>query len=55
MPGFKCVKTVDTFIVLFLALNANEPAGSAIFDQTFDIGIWPVRSSLLQFLIIYLG
>jgi hypothetical protein len=53
MPGFKCVKTVDTLIVLFLALNENEPAGSAIC--LFDIGIWPVPLSLVQFLIIYLS
>jgi hypothetical protein len=52
MPGFKCVKTEDTLIVLFVALNGNEPAGSAIC--LFDIGIWPVPSSLFQFLIIYL-
>jgi hypothetical protein len=30
MPGFKCVKTVDTLIVLFVAFNENEPAGGAI-------------------------
>jgi hypothetical protein len=49
------VKTVDTLIVLFLALNENEPAGSAILIKHLILGFGQVRSSLFQFLIIYLG
>jgi hypothetical protein len=51
MPGFKCVKTVDTLIELFLALNENEP----ILIKHLILEFGQYLQVFFQFLIIYLG